>query len=585
MFLGRRLSFRAWIVPACLLLIHACLLVASSLLQFPTRNEVAHVPAGLTYWRTGNFSLYNVNPPLGKMLATLPTLFLNPNTDGIESSTIPGKRLEWAAAQRFAEANSANYFQIMWSARLAGILWSVLGGIVVYRWATELYTSRGGLLVLALWCFEPNVIAHSQLATPDTPATVMGVTATYVFWKYLNAGTWKWATFAGIALGIAQLTKFTMLVLYAVWPVLAVILWWGNANSPASRLNVRTRAAQGALIALLSVWLINVGYGFEDVLIPLGRYEFVSSSLAGRGTVWEDANSTPISGNRFRGTMLGSLPVPLPYDYLSGLDIQRRDLEGTGMQPSFLAGEWRQGGWWYYYLYGLLVKVPTGTLILALWSLLLTFTKSPQSANWRDELTLWLPAVVMLILTSSQTGFSHHFRYVLPIAPFVFIATGKLAGLVRFSTRKAGFAVLLLLGWSTLSSLAVYPHSLSYFNEFAGGPDSGYKHLADSNIDWGQDVYFFKSWADRHQEARPLNVAFNSAVSLKVVGLNYEPIGPHLRPGWYAVDLWNLTRQNGRFTYFRKFQPVARAGYSIYLYHLTSEDCDRLREEAGPPRA
>ena len=35
------------------------------------------------------------------------------------------------------------------------------------------------------------------------------------------------------------------------------------------------------------------------------------------------------------------------------------------------------------------------------------------------------------------------------------------------------------------SSLAIYPHSLSYFNELAGGPTKGHYHLIDSNIDWG----------------------------------------------------------------------------------------------------
>ncbi len=28
-------------------------------------------------------------------------------------------------------------------------------------------------------------------------------------------------------------------------------------------------------------------------------------------------------------------------------------------------------------------------------------------------------------------------------------------------------------------------HSISYFNELAGGPENGSAHLLDSNIDWG----------------------------------------------------------------------------------------------------
>jgi len=38
------------------------------------------------------------------------------------------------------------------------------------------------------------------------------------------------------------------------------------------------------------------------------------------------------------------------------------------------------------------------------------------------------------------------------------------------------------------SSLRVYPHQLAYFNELAGGPENGWRHLLGSNFDWGQDL-------------------------------------------------------------------------------------------------
>jgi hypothetical protein len=53
-----------------------------------------------------------------------------------------------------------------------------------------------------------------------------------------------------------------------------------------------------------------------------------------------------------------------------------------------------------------------------------------------------------------------------------------------------------MLAWSVGSSLWYYPHSLSYFNELVGGPMGGPKHLLDSNIDWGQDLFYLKDWLD-----------------------------------------------------------------------------------------
>jgi hypothetical protein len=63
--------------------------------------------------------------------------------------------------------------------------------------------------------------------------------------------------------------------------------------------------------------------------------------------------------------------------------------------------------------------------------------------------------------------------------------------------------------WSIASSLGVYPHSLSYFNELVGGPANGHAHLLDSNIDWGQDLLLLKEWLDAHPEASPLGLAAN----------------------------------------------------------------------------
>ena len=40
------------------------------------------------------------------------------------------------------------------------------------------------------------------------------------------------------------------------------------------------------------------------------------------------------------------------------MDLQKRDFERG--YPSYLMGEWKHGGWWYYYLVGFLVKEPIG---------------------------------------------------------------------------------------------------------------------------------------------------------------------------------------------------------------------------------
>ena len=58
------------------------------------------------------------------------------------------------------------------------------------------------------------------MITPDMGATAFGVTAAYVFWKWLKEPGWELAVLAGLVMGAAQLTKTTWILLFGLWPVL-----------------------------------------------------------------------------------------------------------------------------------------------------------------------------------------------------------------------------------------------------------------------------------------------------------------------------------------------------------------------------
>jgi hypothetical protein len=51
--------------------------------------------------------------------------------------------------------------------------------------------------------------------------------------------------------------------------------------------------------------------------------------------------------------------------------------------------------------------------------------------------------------------------------------------------------------------------------------------------------------------------------------------------GYYAVSVNALRgirfRGASGLKYFQHFQPIGRAGYSIYIYHLRQEDCDQFQ--------
>lgn len=648
-------SRRAHFAAALLLGAHASLLAWAATRHSPSVDEVGHMAAGFSHWQLGTFDLYRVNPPLVRLVAAAPIALLNPRADWTSYATWVGGRGEFVCGMQFVSANGERSRRLFAVARWACIPFSLLGGWTCYRWASELYGARAALISLTLWCFSPNVLAHAQMITPDVGATALGTLAVWLFWRWLRSPSFSRAIATGLALGLAELTKATFLVFYAIWP-LAWAFWrmTGSRKEAAGAFHhnssdlapsARRQAAQLLLMAALSVYVINLGYGFEDSLKPLGDFNFVSETLGG---AYEMARPESLTRNRFASTPLAGLRIPLPGNYVQGIDQQKHDFEQG--YKSYLRGEWRHGGWWYYYLYGLAVKVPLGTWLLFVLALAGALYRNRRrcvvsqhettdaradtalgtvqfcQATWRDEFVLLLPAAVILAFVSSQTGFNHHLRYVLPIFPFVFIWIGRLGRprtnpASRWNRWLARPLIALSLAWSIGSSLWYYPHSLSYFNELAGGPLGGRWHLLDSNLDWGQDLYYLKSWLDDHPQAKPLGLAYFGYFDPRAAGIEFtlppqgpasssdddhggqappaasgEEFGP--QPGWYAVSVMMLEGyefavpdgQGGSFyadepyfSYFNRFEPIARAGYSIYIYHLESADVSRVRRDLGLP--
>ena len=78
-----------------------------------------------------------------------------------------------------------------------------------------------------------------------------------------------------------------------------------------------------AAVFAIGLYVINLGYGFEGSFRRLGEYTFASRALAGLGS-WAEHGG---GGNRFQSGWLGRIPVPLPYNYVLGIDRQKADFE------------------------------------------------------------------------------------------------------------------------------------------------------------------------------------------------------------------------------------------------------------------
>lgn len=557
-----------------LIAIHAIWLGWCATLQSPTLNEPGHLVSGLAILDLGRFDVDRVNTPLVKVVAALPVVAAGTNRDWDQmSSEAPGTRSEFLLGSRFVHANRDDAMRPFVLARWACIPFSVLAAWLMFIWGKALYGSKAGILAATLWCLDPTVIGHGQLVSPDVACTALGLAASFTFWRWLYRPTLRWAMVAGAALGLANLAKMTWLILFGLWPfiwILHLMASWRDRGmivreDTTLKNNVVRRLGQLALLLLVGLYILNMGYCLEGTGEWLRNFEFISRKLSGR----DFAMSGP--GNRFQQSWLGSLPVPLPREYVLGLDHQMRDFEVFPMR-SYLRGEWRHGGWWYYYFYAAFVKLPCGTWLLILLAGMTgivaamrclrrkstpTWQRSPRddSVGRGSAPLAWgmiivaLPGLCVLLITSSQTEFNHHFRYVLPAFGPLFVLLGSLASprvekrALRIAMRIALFGAL---AWIAISSARHGTRSLSYFNEIAGGPEGGRFHLLHSNLDWGQDLLRLKNWQDRHAEATPLTVVYYGLFDPADLGLHCRrPIAitshgssdARLEPGWYAVSV------------------------------------------------
>jgi len=645
------------LVVLALLAVHVGLAIHSLLGENPTVDEVAHLPAGVTYWQKGTFKLYHHNPPLVKLVAAIPVVLANPITAPLYDLKAWTEDSQATFGERFALANAPRYLDLFARARMLMPLFSVLGGLAVFAWSRRLYGTWGGLLSLTLWVFCPNILAHGRLVTSDTAAASFAIASTYLFVRYLDRPTWRRAALAGLALGLAELTKFSLILLYGFWPILALVQFALSRKAPGWMRRVVPILGQALAIVALSVLVIDLGYVFEGVGQPLGRFEFASKSLTAPRPPGQFSPTSPnglldsawrYRVNRFRGTTLENLPVPLPRHYVSGFDEQKIETEGVpryffdSTLPQddavksgysvYLNGNLRRSGWWYFYLATLAYKVPEGTwLLVALGGLLLVTTRRPRLA-WGDEFAVLALPIGVLAAMSFLTDICLGLRYILPVFPFVFVATGKVApwvmGLAKNSRRWATGALVAALGSNVFAVALIHPHYLAYFNRISGGPDRGSEHLIDSNLDWGQDLVTLGRWLRANHPGRRVGLAYFGQVNpslLKLSGddagfdwflppalgtvrpMSSNPsvmIGPakKLTPGLYAVSAsivrglpWRFydsvslvapeiawqaawAADENVFAYFADFQPIARIGHSIFVYEVTNEECARWIE-------
>ena len=526
-----------------------------------TYDETGHLAAGMVHWKYSDFSMYAVNPPLVRLVAMLPTMPLVASYQVPTYSQFVEHRSELPVGISFAVAHD-RYLICVFIARLACIPFSLIGALLCYYWARSLYGLNAGVVALLLWCFSPNIQANASQVLPDLAATSLILATCFVLRRWLITDGVRSPVILGWVLGATLLTKFTAIVLV---PIIVFVV----AVSSVGRQNQTIASAIGSILRELTVCfaiallVINIGYFFEETCVTLQEYEFSSESLSGI------PRSENMKGNRFLSIWTKHLPIPVPRNYILGIDLAKFEFERGYW--SYLNGEFQNKGWWYFYIYALAVKEPLGFWGLAAIAIVVTVIRIFSNSFRKEEWLLVCTSLVVLVTVSSQTGYTHHLRYVLPVLPLWYILASALSTNRKLVVVQVGFLAA-FIG----SSCWCFPHQISYFNEMAGGPANGWKHLTTSNYDWGQNLPYLNDWIKQNPDKQPLFVQSSGAVPPRVYGIQSQPPRSEYSEdgevsfpvGWYAICVGEMLKVDSTVLPFMKLETVERVAHTIFIYHL-----------------
>ena len=511
----------------------------------PTYDEAKNLTAGYSHLIKKDFRLAPESPPLLKEFFALPLFVLyrplfNPDPQHWRAGD------DYLIGQDFLYRSILPADQMLALGRLPNLFLGTCLIALMGCWAYRLWGNRAMVLAMALAPLEPNLVAHSSLMTTDMGFTLFIFLTVYLLWEYLNFPKWWRLAAIGISTGMALISKFSAILLI---PIIAIIIAASVLLDSERRLIPSRKNQHRPIHKLLQAAAVFcIIFFFASLMIPPAYF--------------------------FQGFQLWFFGL---WRFLTVAQ------EG---QAAFFLGQYSYQGWWNYFAVAFLIKTSIGALILIAVSL--AFYHAGTPIGRRAAVFLLVP-VILVVLSISRANVNIGVRHILPVYPFLFVLASRVAT-VRF--RRNWFPPLLIgtpLVLTAISSLRIAPHQIAYFNEIVGGPDQGYRYLADSNLDWGQDLKGVKAYMDK--ERLPIiYLSYFGSAPPSYYGIRYQYVPGTWPLEWpppgdkvpaasqrkiLAISANNLqdvsNAYNPLFRWLWLRQPIAKIGYSIFIYDLTED--------------
>ncbi len=515
---------------------HGALAIHSLWIKSTTYDEVIHLPAALAMVATGEDPINPEQPPLVKLLAGLAASVHEPRLALDGEAYLTRRPWDFGGEVLYASGNDA--MALLRYGRLPVVVLSLAGGLVVFLWSRRRFGDPAAFFSLALYVFSPTVLAHARWVTMDVAVSTGVVLTLYLWWRATTeAPSWRLDLACGAALGLALTAKFSALLLLPAMVLTELITGW---RSDLRRSDLRRRLVRWAVMLPAAALVVELVYLWPDDLL---RYvKDVSQIYTHRNP-----------------------------DYLQ-----------------YFAGSFSREGWPHYFVAAAALKSALPGLVAMLAGLAMALWRRER---WRDDLYLWLPAVLWLVFVS-LTAVNRGVRYLMPIYPLLFILAGAVAarcisfrrplGGTSRRRRASGILIALLALAQASEAVKAHPDYLPYFNQLAGGVRGGPRWLDGSNLDWGQDLYRLPGWLEERGIER-VRLLYSGTGDPGYFGVQVEPLpgrdwAVSPRPGAYVVSANHLVRgllqareREWRSDWLNRYQPVDVLGGTLYLYVFTGD--------------
>jgi 4-amino-4-deoxy-L-arabinose transferase-like glycosyltransferase len=497
-----------------------------------TLDEPTTLAAGMEWLDRHTYDLEPHHPPLARVMSALGPYLTGERSQGHRHIFPEGYAILFARG---------HYERVLALAR-AGILpffW--IAALSVYAWSRRAFGAAEAVMAVFLFTQLPAILAHAGQATTDLAVTAFVGTTVAAALAWSARPSPRRALTAGAFLGLAVLSKFSALVFIPA-SLVAMLAWYLLAERPSS-----------ATLRALTVSRLH--------LLPLA---LAAAALV----VW--------AGYRFSYGPVSPAGIRLPAPELFEGIRHVVDHNRSG-HISYLLGERRQTGWWYFFPLALAVKTPLAFLALALGGAVVA-VRQATAARW----PLACSAAVLLCALPSRINLGTRHVLAIYVGLSIVAAVFAVDRLRSWPTRPAtAGAVVVLILWLTASVSISHPDYLSYFNAAAGREPE--RILVDSDLDWLQDL---RRLARRLREVGASEVAFllpsfgppeRQAARALFDHLGFppvrdlDPLAPS--PGWHAVSLTflktlrlGLPEGERRAPWPERVKPTERVGHGIYLY-------------------